>query len=413
MIEREILGCILKDNSLINDTIIQIYQFETQANQLLFQSMKKLSMENKAIDRVTLMAENYKYIQQMGGPDFISSLESQGIVDNFESYERKFVEQYKKRESKKKVKEWLSKQDGDADKLVDVLQSLSELDVVDEVSKNDILKELHDLPYKQTTDNGIMSGLTDLDNLTGGFQDGSSYIVGARPSTGKTALMLKFGLTAMYNDVIPVMFSLEMSKDQLLRRLISTVGNINLFLARNPHELSDGKKRAWQKASNELYNLEFEIFDKSMQTLQYMRSQIRKIKRKHEGKRIIVMIDYLTLIHSDQNHYSDHARVSEISKGLKNIARDYSCPVITLAQLSRALEKRENKRPMLSDLRESGSIEEDGDGIMFLYRDSYYDDTNESNELEINLAKHRNGPTGTATIYYQKETGKMGDLSAY
>src|SRR5690625_910123 len=318
MIEREILGCILKDNSLINDTILQTNQFKEQGNQLLFQSMKKLAMEQKAIGKVTLMSENYEYIQLMGGASFITSLETLGNIENFETYEKKLLENYKQRESENRVKDWLSGDERNANELVDSLQKLSELDATEEVSKNEILKELHDLPYQQKEDNGIMSGLKDLDDLTGGFQDSSSYIVGARPSMGKTALMLKFALTAMENDIIPIMFSLEMSKESLLRRLIATIGNINLFMSRNPHELSNSKKEAWQQAISRLYELNFEIFDKSAQTIQYMRSNIRKVKRENEGKRIIVLIDYLTLIHAEGNFYSDHAKVSEISKGLKN-----------------------------------------------------------------------------------------------
>lgn len=413
MIEKEILGCFIKENTLIEETVIQTNQFKEQSHQLLFQSMKKLSMENKAIDRVTLLADNYKYMEQLGGPNFITEIEMTGNVDNFDTYERKFIEDYKQRESENYAKKWLSQKDKNANELIDDLQKLSELEIAEEIDKNDILKRLHDLPYMEQEESGILSGLSDLDNITGGFQSQSSYILGARPSAGKSATMLKFALTAMKDGIVPVIFSLEMSKESLLKRLIATIGNINLFITRKPNELTETKKTEWQRAIGELYELEFEIYDNSMQSIQYMRSQIRKVKRKYEGKRILVMIDYLTLIENEGNFYSDHARVSDISKNLKKMAKDYDCPVVTLAQLSRSVENRQDKRPMLSDLRESGSIEEDADGIMFLYRDSYYNKDNESNELEINVAKHRNGPTGTATVFYQKETGKMGDLSGY
>src|SRR5690625_4777863 len=125
----------------------------------------------------------------------------------------------------------------------------------------------------------------------------------------------------------------------------------------------------------------------------------------------IVLIDYLTLIQSHEKYHSDHAMYSAISKRLKAISQEYDCPVVTLAQLNRSLEQRNDKRPMLSDLRESGSIEEDADGIMFLYRDSYYNREEDDNILEINLAKHRDGSTGTVKDYYNKVNGKIGDLS--
>lgn len=413
MLEREILGCILKDNQLINETVIQASQFKEQAHQLLFQSMQKLAFENKAIDKVTLLADNYEYLEQLGGIDFITSLETLGSIDNFETYEKSMIEHYKQRESENKVKHWLSSQEKNASELIDELQSLSELDVTEEMNKNEVLKDMYDLPYLEADDSGIKSGLSDLDAITGGFQNASSVIVGARPSMGKTALMLKLGLSASQQGAIPIMFSLEMPKDQLLRRMIATIGKINLFYARNPHTLMDSKKKAWQKAINELYKLDFEIFDKSNQSLQYMRSQIRKVRRMNPDREIIIMIDYLTLINVDGNYQSDHARISAISKGLKNMARDYDCPVITLAQLSRGLEQRQDKRPMLSDLRESGSIEEDADTVAFLYRDSYYNAESESDDLEVNIAKNRNGPTGTATVYYNKSTGEMGGLNGH
>lgn len=412
MIEKEILGCFLKDNSLINETIIKTNHFSSESNKLLFQSMQQLAMEGKAIDKVTLLTMNYQYIQQLGGTSFITEIEASGNIDHFETYERQFIEQYKKRESKNLIKNWLSQKEGDTNELISNLQSLEEIGITDDVSKNDILKEMHNLPYiENPIESGIPSGLTDLDALTGGFQNQSSYILGARPSMGKSATMLKFALNASQNGAVPIIFSLEMSKESLIRRLIATVGEINLFNARNPHKLQKSKKESWQYAVNELYKLDFEIFDESMQTIQHIRSRVRKTKRKYEGKQIIVLIDYLTLIHSDKAHHSDHAKFTEISANLKAIAKDYDCPVITLAQLSRGVESRNDKRPMLSDLRESGSIEQDADMVMFLYRDSYYNKQSENDNLEINVAKHRDGPTGTVEVYYNKATGKMGDLA--
>lgn len=413
MLEREILGCILKDNKLINETVLQVAQFKEQSHQLLFQSMQKLSMEDKAIDKVTLLTDNYEYLQQLGGIDFITSLETQGTLENFETYEKSMIELYKQRESESTVKQWLSGKDKNAHELIDGLQKLSELDVVEEVDKNDVLNAMYDLPYQEAPDNGVMSGLRDLDEITGGFQKASSVILGARPSIGKTATMLKFALSATKQNVIPVMFTLEMPNEQLTRRLIATIGKINLFYARNPHSLIESKKQAWQRAIKELYKLDYEMFEKSNQTLQYMRSQVRKVKRKYPDKEIIILIDYLTLINAEGNYQSDHSRISAISKGLKAMAKDYDCPVITLAQLSRGLEQRQDKRPMLSDLRESGSIEEDADMVAFLYRDSYYNKESDDDSLEINIAKNRNGPTGTATVYYNKATGEMGDLSGH
>lgn len=413
MIEKEILGCILKDNSLINETIIKANHFSDQAHSLLFQSMQQLAHEGKAIDKVTLLTMNYQYIQQLGGPAFITELEATGNVDNFESYERQFIEQYKARESERIAKEWLTKKEKNINELVSELQKIEEFGLTENEDKNEILKRMLTLTEMGIENTGIPSGLTDLDNLTGGFQNQNSYIMGGRPSMGKTATMLKFVLSAAENGAVPIIFSLEMSKESLIRRLIATIGDINLFHARNPHRLSDRKKERWKQAINELYKLDFEIFDESLQTIQHMRTRIRKTQRKYKDRQIIVFIDYLTLIHSDKTYQSDHSKFTDISKNLKAIAKDYNCPVITLAQLSRLVEQRQDKRPMLSDLRESGSIEQDADVVMLLYRDSYYNKDSDSDKLEINVAKHRDGPTGKVEVYYNKATGKMGDLSVY
>lgn len=413
MIEKEILGCFLKDNSLINDTIIATNQFKEESHRLLFQSMLMLAHENKAIDKVSLMSMNYEYIQRLGGPSFITDIEATGNIDNFETYERQFIEQYKRRESESVTKNWLSKKDKEINDLVTDLQQLEEFGVIDEVDKNELLESMYGLPYDENAKElGVKSGINSLDALLGGFQKTNSYILGARPSMGKSATMLKFALGAMEKGVVPLIFSLEMSKESLLRRLIATIGNINLFIAKNPNNLVSSKKEQWQRAVRELQKLDFEIYDESLQTIQHIRSRIRKAQRKYD-KDIIVFIDYLTLIHSDKDYQSDHSMVTEISKGLKRIARDYDCPVVTLAQLSRSVEQRQDKRPMLSDLRESGSIEQDADAVMFLYRDSYYNKELDNDNLEINIAKHRDGPTGTVTVYYNKSTGKMGDLDVH
>ncbi|MBP1971617.1 replicative DNA helicase [Virgibacillus natechei] len=409
-LEKEILGCFLKDNTLLKETVINKSHFAEEQNKIVYESMMKLAQDNKAVDQVTLLSTNYDYIQQLGGPDFITKLEMTGDVEHFESYEREFIDQFKQRESERIIKSWLSKSDKDNQELISELQQLDDVGFSDEPDKNETLKDMHDEPYHEKKETGTPSGLSDLDSLTGGFQNQNSYVMGARPSMGKTATMLKFALSAAQNDKVPLMFSLEMSEKSLLRRLIATVGNINLFLTKNPNKLIESKKEQWKKAVNALYTLDFEIYDKPMQTIQYIRSKIRKAKKKHEGKQIIVLIDYMTLINNAGTFHSDHAKVSDISARLKAMAKEYDCPVITLAQLSRGVESRQDKRPMLSDIRESGSIEQDADMVMFLYRDSYYNQENPDDELEVIVAKHRDGPTGSVKVYYNKATGKMGDL---
>ena len=411
MIEKEVLGCILKDNSLIDETVLQMSYFTKQEHQLIFQSMLKLSAEGEAIDRVSLLAENYEYLSHFGGTDFIADLESNGKVENFKTYERQLIEEYKKRRIEEIVVNFLNSKERDMSKLMEELRETDEIGIKEERSAHEILLEMHDLPYIENNEAGITSGLTDLDKIIGGFQKGNSYILGGRPSMGKSAMMLKFALSSMNNNAVPVIFSLEMSKESLLRRWIATVGNINLFIANNPYELNESKKKAWQQAVQELSQMKFEIYDQPGQTIEFIRAKTRQAQKEYGN--IIVFIDYLTLIKDNREYQSEHLRVGAISKELKNIAREYDVPVITLAQLSRILEQRRDKRPMLSDLRESGSIEEDADCVMFLYRDSYYNKDATDDNIEIIVAKHRNGPTGDCKVYYNKSTGLIGDLSDY
>jgi len=411
MLEREILGCFIKENELIKETKILPSYFKSDVYKQLFDTMKEMSLEEKAIDKVSLIAECYDLINSHG-MELITDLEAIGNINNFETYEKKMIDDYKARKSHEIAREFLSNND-DMQELINSLQQLSELNMTEEMSKNDVLQGLANLPYEESSSAGIKSGLKDFDGIVGGFLDSNSYILGARPSMGKTATMLKFSLSCIEQDVVPIMFSLEMSKDELLKRMIATLGKINLFLTRTPNELLESKKAAWIEAVGKLHSYNFEIYDKSMQTMNEIRANVRRSKRLFPDKKIMVMIDYMTLIDSTETFQSDHARVSQISKDLKNMAKDFSCPVITLAQLSRGVEQRQDKRPNLSDLRESGSIEEDADGVIFLYRDSYYDKENENDELEMIVAKHRNGPTGSTKVYYNKSTGVMGDLSAY
>src|SRR5690606_31556884 len=307
MIEKEILGCILQDNSLIGETVLQVKYFSKQEHQLIFQTMLKLAAEGKAIDRVSLLAENYEYLSHFGGTDFIADLESNGKVENFKTYERQLIEEYKKRKIENIVVNFLNSKERDVQKMMEELRETDEIGIREEKSAHDVLLELHDLPYIENNEAGITSGLTDLDKIIGGFQKGNSYILGGRPSMGKSAMMLKFALSAMYNNAAPVIFSLEMSKESLLRRWIATVGNINLFLANNPYELTQRKKEAWQNAVNDLSQKQFVIYDQTGPTIEFRRAKTRQAQEEYDT--LIVFIDYLTPIKDNREHHSEHLRV--------------------------------------------------------------------------------------------------------
>src|SRR5699024_4845767 len=219
-----------------------------------------------------------------------------GNTENFESYEREFIDTFKKRESENITKDWLCDENRQTENLISNLQKLDASGHSDERDKNAVLESMHDLPFIESEESGIPSGLTSLDALTGGFHNTSSYIMGARPSMGKSATMLKFAMAAMDSGAVPLIFSLEMSKESILRQFSSTIGDIKLFIVSNTYKKTKSKKDNLVYVVKEVYKKNLEIFEKPKQAIQYIKSNVRKSKKEQEGKQVIVLIDYLTLI---------------------------------------------------------------------------------------------------------------------
>lgn len=248
-----------------------------------------------------------------------------------------------------------------------------------------------------------------MDDITGGFQEGEVTILAARPSMGKTDVMLHFAKETGWAGYLPILFSLEMPEKLIISRLVASTGNINRVKMRNPYKfLKPKQKEKWTTIIANLDETNMIIFDESGQTIPEMRAQIRKLMYEYPDRKPVVFIDYLTLIRPINPYFGNtHQQVSEISQGLKKMAKDFHIPVICLAQLNRSVETRSNKRPLMSDIRESGSIEQDADVIIFLYREKYYDREITDNSLELIIAKNRNGPVGTVIVKYNEHTGKI------
>jgi len=411
-LEKQVLGCFLQDNSLLKETNIRTNHFSESHHAAIYKAMLKLSGEGKSIDHISLMTECYDMLQDLGGPDYVMGIQTKGKMENYPTYEQTLLEQYKERATNETLQAFLTDTEKDIPTLLSKLQTIESEGVSDESKIYDVLADMLNLPYEKVEQDitGISSGLKELDMLTMGWQKGESIILGARPSMGKTALMLKFILSAAESGAIPVVFSLEMSTKSLVKRLISSVGVIAGYYAKQPHKMQDNKKQDWVDAVGYISNLKFEIYDKPMQSIQEIRAKTRKAKRDFPDQDIMVFIDYLTLITNNGNFNNDHQKVTDISAKLKGMAKEFNCPVLTLAQLSRGVESRENKRPMNSDLRDSGSIEQDADVIIFLYRESYYDKNVTDNTLEVILSKQREGPTGVVKVDYNRSTGVIKDL---
>lgn len=256
---------------------------------------------------------------------------------------------------------------------------------------------------------GIPTGFIDLDYKTAGLQNSDLILVAARPSMGKTAFALNIAHhIAVKQHKATAFFSLEMSREQIVRRLLSQESLVDAQKLRT----GDLEKKDWQdmvEAARVLGDANLVIEDTPGITVSEMRSRCRKLKL--EGKADVIMVDYLQLMSGSGRSESRQQEISEISRSLKALARELDVPVIALSQLSRQVESRDDKRPMLSDLRESGAIEQDADVVMFLYRDEYYHkDTEEPGVTEVIISKQRNGPTGTVKLAWQGQYTRFVNL---
>jgi replicative DNA helicase len=260
---------------------------------------------------------------------------------------------------------------------------------------------------------GVPSGFRDLDRITSGFQEGNLVILAARPSMGKSALGLCMAANlAVRKDVPVALFTLEMSKSEVTQRLMCSEAKVE------SQRLRTGKLSAddWPRltaACDKLAKAPIYVDDSGGITMMEIRSKARRLKSKHPDLGLII-VDYLQLMTSGTNPENRVQEVSQISRSLKVLARDLNVPIIALSQLSRAVEQRHDKRPILSDLRESGSLEQDADIVCFIYRDEYYnaEESDQQGLAEVIVAKHRNGPTDTVKLSFLKRYAKFADLAA-
>ena len=259
---------------------------------------------------------------------------------------------------------------------------------------------------------GVPSGFRDIDRLTSGFQPGNLIIVAARPSMGKSAFGLGIAANLAVRHGVPVaVFTLEMSKAEVTQRLMCSEAKVESQRLRTGRLAPEDWPRL-TAACDKLAKAPLFVDDTGLVTMMEIRSKARRLKSKHPELGLIV-VDYLQLMTSGTTAENRVQEVSQISRNLKVLARDLDVPILAMSQLSRAVEQRHDKRPILSDLRESGSIEQDADLVMFVYRDEYYnEETDQQGLAEIILAKHRNGPTGTERLSFLKRYAKFADLAA-
>ncbi|MEK9198819.1 replicative DNA helicase [Ureibacillus sp. FSL E2-3493] len=408
--EEVILGTILKAPHLLMDTDLKTDYFQQTEHKNLLNAMKKLSREGQAIDLVALITKFPP--ERFGGVGKLNQMLNMANETKFDDYVNLLIDQWRERE-KLNILEIAKIDNWNLERITNELNSLVSNNTNDHSTIKELVTAVAEDPWTpKEKETGINTGLGTLQTVTNGWQNGDLIIAAGRPSMGKTDAMLHFAKMAGWNGAIPVIFSLEMKDEKLRDRLIASTGNYNRNKMKNLYErLTDKQKETWMTTLGKVSETNIEIFDKSGQTLSEIRMKVRKVKNQNPGKQLIVLIDYLTLIKPTDDHRGNmHLAVSDISKGLKAIAKDFDCPVICLAQLSRSVEQRKDKRPMLSDLRESGSIEEDADVVVFFYRDAYYTKKTDDDSMEMIIAKNREGEVGTIYAKYNKYTGAISDI---
>lgn len=405
--EKAFLGSLIKAEYLLKDTIIQPEQLESTRHRELMRRMVDLKCAGKNVDLITLTT--LPNLDSFGGMSYLSELLSYADLEKFEGIEKLILDLWKERE-KRNILTVAAKNDWEIAKVIGELDKINQTNMDDHTSLQQALSTIYEAPWEdQIILKSATTGIKKLDEVTGGFQDGEVTILAARPSMGKSDVMLHFAKMSGWAGYLPLVFSLEMPEKLITSRLIASTGGFNRTKMRDPKRmLNENQKNKWSDVIGELNETHMQIFDGAGQTIAEMRAKTRKLINQFPSKKPIIFIDYLTLIHSGQSYGGNsHLQVTEISKSIKTMAKDFNCPVICLAQLNRSVESRANKRPMMSDIRESGSVEQDADVILFLYREAYYDKEFQDHSLEIIVSKNRNGPVGTIAVNYNEYTGNI------
>ena len=421
--EQSVIGSMIMSRDAIIEAseIITGADFYQQQYGIVFEAMIELNDEGKAVDLVTLQER----LKEKDLPPEISSMEfvrdllsAVPTSANVKYYAEIVAEKSMLRKLIKTTEEisnacYLGKEktqdilETTEKKIFDLVQNRGSQEFVPirQVVLNAIEK-IEKASRNQGSVTGIPTGFIDLDYKTSGFQPSDLILVAARPSMGKTAFVLNIAqYMAFRNDVTAAIFSLEMSKEQLVNRLLALESKVDSQNIRTGN-LEDEEWAKLIEGANIIGNSHLIIDDKPGISISELRSKCRKYKMEHNLG--IIFIDYLQLMTGSGRSESRQQEISEISRSLKALARELNVPVVALSQLSRAVEQRPDHRPMLSDLRESGAIEQDADVAMFIYRDDYYNkDSENKNIAEIIIAKQRNGPIGTVNLVWMPNYTKF------
>ena len=431
MAEQAVLGAIIIQNSILLQIldILNTDDFFSPANQHIFSAMQEMAAQEPPvpIDELTLLSqlESKQQLEQTGGVDYLNELSQKTpVAENAEFYAHIVREKGQLRdiiltahevakrgqeENAENISEFIAEA---TDRLQSIdartrLKSYSHLKEVLAINFEE-LEKVSESPENVT---GVPTGFTELDDLTRGLQKGDLIIIAARPSMGKTALAINMALYASGHAQIPVLFfSLEMPKEHIAMRLICSEAKVN----NRKLLVGNLEQDDWDKlmeGTTHMMEAPLLIDDRSAISPNYIRKVIRQAKKEFPALGLVV-VDYVQLMQSNLRNPSREQEMSEISRSLKAIAKEFSLPMVVLSQLNRSLERRTEKRPMMSDLRESGALEQDADVIFFIYRDEVYnEDTDDKGIAEISIAKHRNGEIGMRRLAFIGQYTKFANLA--
>ncbi|ODJ56221.1 replicative DNA helicase [Brochothrix thermosphacta] len=428
--EQAIIGAIfIEPNALITAAeVLQPEDFYRQAHQHIFRAMVMMNEQGKALDVVTVSETltSQGLIEDIGGISYLTDLAVSVPTAANVGYYIEIVEEKALLRRLINTATQIATSGFANEETVEALVDDAERRILEVAQRKnvghfknitDVLSEAYDnielLSNREGDITGLPTGFKELDRMTAGFQRNDLIIVAARPSVGKTAFALNIAQnTAIKTNETVAIFSLEMGASQLINRMLCAEGNIDAQNMRTG-KLNDEEWRKLALAISTLSSTNIFIDDSPGIRVNEIRSKCRRLKQEH-GLGMIV-IDYLQLIQGSGIGGGENRQqeVSEISRTLKQLARELEVPVIALSQLSRGVEQRQDKRPMMSDIRESGSIEQDADIVAFLYREDYYDREaadEDNGTIEIIIAKQRNGPVGTVQLAFVKEYNKFVDL---
>lgn len=425
--ERSVLGAILVNNDTIIpvSSVIKAEDFYEEAHRIIYTAMLDVYTKSMPIDLIVLSEQikTMTNIEEIGGAGYITSLSTNvDFSKNAEYYARIVKEKSDLRRVIKSSNEVIGYAMSGKD-IEDVLE-LAEQNIFnisqDKTNRGfSSIKEVLNLTYDTIEQNyknkgrltGIDTGFADLNYITNGLQKTDLILVAARPATGKTAFALNLAMNAAKKGGSVAVFSLEMSKTQLAQRILSATSKVEMKNIKSG-DISEDEWKNLIDGISMMNDYKIEIDDDAGINVTAIRSLCRKLKMQ-KGLDLVV-IDYLQLMQGSTKTENRQQEISNISRNLKILAKELDCPVIALSQLSRAPEQRTNHRPMLSDLRESGAIEQDADVVMFLYRDEIYDpDTDKKGITEVILAKHRNGEIGTVELKWLGKYQLFADLAKF